>query len=115
VLPARGRRVGGDAASKGTRLSGGGGGGGGVASKEGRGRWWGRGPPPVARGGQRRLEGGRKKKMSNLALYHVRNPNPRIGCGDVLIDLELGQTHYRGGERVITQGEPLTLTSILTV
>jgi hypothetical protein len=53
--------------------------------------------------------------MSNLALYHVRNPNPRIGCGDVLIDLELGQTHYRGGERVITQGEPLTLTSILTV
>jgi hypothetical protein len=44
-----------------------------------------------------------------------RKKNPRIGWSDILIGLELGQAHYRGGERVITQGEFQTLTGILTI
>jgi hypothetical protein len=31
--------------------------------------------------------GGRWKRKRNLALYHVGNPNPRLGLGVVLIDL----------------------------
>jgi hypothetical protein len=41
----------------------------------------------------------REKWKWNLALYHVRNPNPNSRLGLVLIDQEmLGLTHYKSYE-----------------
>jgi hypothetical protein len=52
-------------------------------------------------------EGRREKKK--LTLYHIGNPNPRIGRGYVLIDLVLSLAHYS------TQGRPPNSNTILTL
>jgi hypothetical protein len=79
----------------------------------GRSRWrLGREGQPTAgkgRGAASGLERGGKKK---LALYHVGNPNPNKGLGDVLIDRVSWACPITQGEKVNKRGKPQTLTII---